>query len=59
MRELDSRSAARRAEAARRLGRIGASEAVPRLRDLLGDGDMEVRQAASQALERMEHGGRA
>ncbi len=59
MRELDSRSAARRAEAARRLGRIGASEAVPRLSDLLGDGDMEVRQAASQALERMEHGGRA
>ncbi|WP_458011299.1 hypothetical protein [Candidatus Solincola sp.] len=54
MRELGSRSAARRAEAARRLGRVGASEAVHRLRDLLRDKDLEVREAARQALERME-----
>lgn len=54
MRELGSRSASRRAEAALRLGKAGASEAVPRLRELLQDRDQEVREAARRALERME-----
>lgn len=56
LRELGSRSASRRAEAARRLGRAGVSEAVPRLRDLLKDGDPGVREAAQWALERMGAG---
>jgi len=56
LRELGSRSASRRAEAARRLGRVGVSEAVPRLRDLLNDGDPGVREAAHWALKRMGAG---
>ncbi len=57
MEELGSRRASRRAEAARRLGLVGASEAAPRLRELLEDGDREVRDAARRALEMMGAGG--
>lgn len=56
IRELGSRSAARRAEAARRLGEIGVLQAEPRLRELLYDGDGKVREAARRALERIEAG---
>lgn len=50
LRQLSSPSRSRRSEAARRLGRMGIPEAVPRLRQLLEDPDEAVRDAARQAL---------
>ncbi|MGQ9475472.1 MAG: HEAT repeat domain-containing protein [Actinomycetota bacterium] len=58
IRELGSRSAARRAEAARRLGTVGVLQAEPLLRRLLDDADGEVREAAQRALESMGSGPR-
>jgi HEAT repeat protein len=51
--QLDSRSKKQRIEGARCIGRIGNHDAVPRLRELLGEGREEVREAALFALGRM------
>lgn len=53
IRQLRARSPLKRADAARRLGRIGALDAVPHLRDLLRDESQEVREAARSALEKI------
>ena len=41
--------------AGRALGEIGVAEAIPLLLDRLQDEDAEVRQAATEAFERLKH----
>lgn len=53
LRQLRSRSRSRRSDAARRLGKIGDTEAVGPLKDMLSDRREEVREAALFALGRM------
>ncbi len=50
LRQLSSPSRSRRCQAARRLGRMGIPEAMPRLRELLEDPHEAVRDAARRAL---------
>lgn len=52
-RQLRSRLKSRRRGAARRLGRVGDAASAPELERLLGDRSVEVREAASFALERI------
>ncbi len=54
--DLRSRSGKKRAEAARRLGKICDPRAVPQLKELLEDPDEDVREAALFALNNMGSG---
>jgi hypothetical protein len=54
--DLDNESAARRIEAAKRLGAVGpsAKTALPKLEKLAADGDAKVAAAARDAIKRIK-----